>query len=224
VFRLMRRELVGSSVVIVAQNFNPSVANQLWLVRNGVVGEGDFLPGCIFTDLLVQVRARRFGLLFTPEQIQFVPAAGDEEAVQMMREAIVRTVRTLPHTPYRALGLNFTWHLTPEGRDVEALSRQLFFTPGRPLFRDFDVPDASFGAYLSRDLLGFRLKLDVKPVSGPAPERPAEQRLQFLYNFHADLPEGGEAAAQIEQHLRHWPEAAEAARRSVHSVGEGGEA
>jgi hypothetical protein len=217
----MRWEMVGSSVVIVAQNFNPSVANQLWLVRNGVVGEGDFLPGCIFTDLLVQVRARRFSLLFTPEQIQFVPVAGDEEAVQLMREAITRTVRTLPHTPYRALGLNFTWRLTPEATDVATLSRQLFFTPSNPLFRDFDVPDASFGAYLSRDLLGFRLKLDVKPVTAQAP---AQQRLQFLYNFHADLPEGGEAAAEIEEYLRRWPEVAEAARRSAHSVGEGGEA
>ena len=56
----MHRELIGSSVVVVAQNFNPSVTSQLWLVRNGVVPEGDFLPGCIFTDLLVQVRTRRF--------------------------------------------------------------------------------------------------------------------------------------------------------------------
>jgi hypothetical protein len=220
----MRRELIGSSVVIVAQNFNPSVAGQLWLVRNGVLGEGDFLPGCIFTDLLVQVRARRFSLLLTPEQIQFVPAAGDEDAVRLTQEAIGRVVRALPHTPYRALGLNFTWHLTPEGGDVAALSRRLFFVPGRPLFRDFDAPDASFGAYLSRDLLGFRLKLDVKPVAGQSPEHAAEQRLQFLYNFHADLPDGGEAAARIEQHLRRWHEAAEVAWRSAHSVGEGGEA
>src|SRR5262249_55230541 len=74
----MRRELVGSSVVIVARNFNPSVTSQLWLARNGVVEEGDFLPGCIFTDLLVQVRTRRFSLLFTPEQLQFVPEPGEE--------------------------------------------------------------------------------------------------------------------------------------------------
>jgi hypothetical protein len=217
----MRRELVGSSVVIVAQNFNPSVASQLWLVRNGVVGEGDFLPGCIFTDLLVQVRARRFSLLLTPEQFQFVPSAGEDDPQFLMQETIGRMVQTLPHIPYRALGLNFIWHLTPEGSDVAALSRTLFFSPGRPLFRDFDTPNASFGAYLSRDSLGFRLKLDVKPVAASLPERTAEQRLQFLYNFHADLPEGEETVAPIKDHLGRWREAAEVARRSVNSIGEG---
>jgi len=217
----MRRELVGSSVVVVAQNFNPSVTCQLWLVRNGVVTEGDFLPGCIFTDLLVQVRTRRFSLLFTPEQFQFVPALGEENPHALMEETIGSIVQMLPHTPYRALGLNFTWHLTPEGGDVAALSRRLFFAAGRPLFRDFDAPDASFGAYLSRDLLGFRLKLDVKPVSTP---QAATQRLQFLYNFHADLPEGEEAVVSLQQHLRRWREAAETARSSVASLNEGGDA
>jgi hypothetical protein len=218
----MRRELVGSSVVVVAQNFNPSVANQLWLVRNGVVPEGDFLPGCIFTDLLVQVRARRFSLLFTLEQFQFVPAPGEENPHALMQETIGRIVQTLPHTPYRALGLNFTWHLTQEGGNVAALSRRLFFAAGKPLFREFDVPDATFGAYLSRDLLGFRLKLDVKPVSVP-PSTAAAQRLQLLYNFHADLPEGEDAVARLQQHLRRWGEAAETARSSVASLGEGGD-
>jgi hypothetical protein len=107
---------------------------------------------------------------------------------------------------------------------VAVLSRRLFLVLGRPLFRKFNATDAGFGAYLSRDLLGFRLKLDVKPVAGPSPAHPGEQRLQFLYNFHADLPDGGEAAARIEQHLRRWHEAAEVAWRSAHSMGEGGEA
>lgn len=223
VFLPMRRELVGSSVVVVAQNFNPSVTSQLWLVRNGVVPEGDFLPGCIFTDLLVQVRTRRFGLLFTPEQFQFVPALGEENSPALVQETIGHIVETLPHTPYRALGLNFTWHVIPEDGDVAALSRRLFFTAGRPLFRDFDAPDASFGAYLSRDLLGFRLKLDVKPVTVPTATA-AAHRLQFLYNFHADLSEGEEAVARLRHHLRRWGEAAEVARASVASLGEGGDA
>jgi hypothetical protein len=119
--------------------------------------------------------------------------------------------------------LNFTWHLAPEEGNVAALSRRLFFTAGRPLFRDFDAADASFGAYLSRDLLGFRLKLDVKPVTVP-PLTTAGQRLQLLYNFHADLPEGEEAVARLQQHLRRWGEAAETARRSVASLAEGGDA
>ena len=211
-------------MVVVAQNFNPSVTSQLWLVRNGVVPEGEFLPGCIFTDVLVQVRTRRFSLLFTPEQFQFVSTPGEDDTQALMRETIGRVIETLPHTPYtpyRALGLNFTWHLFPDGGDVAALSRQLFFVPERPLFRDFDVPDASFGSYLSRDLLGFRLKLDVKPVAVTPPGNGPEQRLQLLYNFHADLPEGEQTVARLQEHLRRWGEAADMARTSAASIGEG---
>jgi hypothetical protein len=219
----MHRELIGSSVVVVAQNFNPSVTSQLWLVRNGVVPEGEFLPGCIFTDVLVQVRTRRFSLLFTPEQFQFVSTPSEADTHALMRETIGRVIETLSHTPYRALGLNFTWHLLPEGSDVGGLSRRLFFVPERPLFRDFDVPDASFGSYLSRDLLGFRLKLDVKPVTVTPPGSGPEQRLQLLYNFHADLPEGEQAVERLQEHLRRWGDAAEMARTSAASIGEEGD-
>jgi hypothetical protein len=219
----MHRELVGSSVVVVSPNFNPSVTSQLWLVRNGVVPEGEFLSGCIFTDVLVQVRTRRFSLLFTPEQFQFVPTPGEDDTHALMQETIGRVIETLPHTPYRALGLNFTWHLSPEGGDVAALSRRLFFVPERLLFRDFDVPDASFGSYLSRDLLGFRLKVDVKPVAVTPLGSVPEQRLQLLYNFHADLPEGEQAVARLQDHLHRWGEAAETARTSAASIGEGGD-
>ena len=109
------------------------------------------------------------------------------------------------------------------GNSPRAWARRLFFTAGRPLFRDFDAPDAAFGAYLSRDLLGFRLNLDVKPVNVPT-STAAANRLQLLYNFHADLPEGEEAVPRLQQHLRRWGEAAETARGSVASLGEGGDA
>src|SRR5207244_12569120 len=115
-------------------------------------------------------------------------------------------------------------HQSAARRAVAALSRQLLFTASRPLLRGLDARDASFGAYLSRDLLGFRLKLDAKPVTITPTGAAAEQRLQLLYNFHADLPEGEEAVERIQQHLQRWGEAAEIARRGVASLGEGGDA
>src|SRR5262249_33885000 len=125
--RSMRRELVGSSVVVVAQHFNPSVASQIWLVRQGLVAEGDFESGCIFTDGLVQVCTRRFVLLVTPEQLQLVPKVPDAEQEDLIAEIVGTLVRTLPHTPFRAVGLNFNWHLVPEDGDVRAVTRRLFY-------------------------------------------------------------------------------------------------
>jgi hypothetical protein len=48
---VMRQDLAGSSVVIVAQHFNPSVATQLWLVGTELPAASDFQPGCVCADV-----------------------------------------------------------------------------------------------------------------------------------------------------------------------------
>ncbi|MHB1424084.1 MAG: hypothetical protein ACYC3I_12980 [Gemmataceae bacterium] len=194
----------GSAVVAVAQQFNPSVISQLWLVQNGLVGGDEFQPGCIFTDMIVQVRSRQFHMLVVPEQLQFVPnvPAGEEQG--LIVDKVGTIVRTLPHTPFRALGLNFNWLLVPPDGDVARLTRQLFFREGPALYRHFATGDAHFGAYLSKDSLGFRLKLDVKPTLVLDENRP-QGRVLFAFNFHADLRE--DAAQQIDAHLLRWNDA-----------------
>jgi len=223
----MYQEFFGANVVIVAQQFNPSIVSQLWLVRHGLVAEEDFQPGSLFMDGLVQACTRRFGLLVTPQQLQLVPLVPEEEQEELIVQTVGTLVRTLPHTPFRALGVNFTWHLVPDDGDVHALTRRLFYIPRRPVFSDFDVPDADFGAYFSKNIFGYRLKLDVKPVIMPQTEEseePPESRLQMLFNYHADLPQGDEAAETIVGLLGHWREAAEESRRIAENIPDGGNA
>jgi hypothetical protein len=204
---------VGSVVVVAARQFNPSVITQLWLVRNGLLVDDDFLPGCIFTDVIVQVRSRRFHMLIVPEQLQFVPAVPPEEEQGQIVDSLGRLVATLPHTPYTALGLNFAWHLRLGERNVSQVTRELFFQRGIPLFANFDREDAHFGGYLSKDYLGFRLKLDVKPVIVQEEGR-NENRVQFAFNFHADLT----VADQIEDRLLRWNEVRQEAERIIDAV------
>jgi hypothetical protein len=193
---------VGSVVVIVAHQLNPSIISQLWLSRNGFVGDEDFLPGCIYSDVLVQVRSKPFHLLVLPEQLQFVPNVPEAQQQQLVQEKLGGIVRALPHTPYRAIGLNVTWHLTPRDGDMSRLTRELFYRLESPLFGHFDVPGAHFGSYLSKDIHGFRLKLDVKPLLVTLIDERQESRVQFAFNFHADLGEDG--ATQIQQLLTRW--------------------
>ena len=116
----------GAAVVIGAQQFNPSVVSQLWLVRHGLLADGDFLPGCFFTDVFVQVRSPRFHLLVVPEQLQFVPTVPPAEEQALIVEKIGTIVKFLPHTPFKALGLNFAWHLVPRDANFVAFTRTLF--------------------------------------------------------------------------------------------------
>ncbi len=177
---------VGNAAVLAANQFNPSVAGQHWLVNNGIVSLDDLEPGCVFTDVLVQVNSRAFQLLITPMQCQVVPKCDVSQQGAVVRSKIGDIVRMLPHTPYVALGLNFLWQITGTEEQVRSLSRELFFVESGRLHTFFEEPDARFGGYLSKDFLGFRLKLDVKPALG---ETEGEQfhALQFGFNFHSDI-------------------------------------
>jgi hypothetical protein len=207
---------VGSPAVIAAEQFNPSIIKQLWLVRNHVMEEMDFEEGCIFTDEIVQVRSPQFRMLVVPPQLQFVATVPAEEQQEVIVQKLGTIVQQLPHTPFKGLGLNFNWHLEPRERDVPGFTRLLFYREDQPLFQNFAVPGSQFGAYLSKDFHGFRLKLDIKPLILQRPGEEPETRVQFAFNFHLDLREN--AAAEIVAHLEMWNEARREAERIVDSV------
>ena len=213
----MSIDLAISNVVVAAHQFNPSIFKQLWLVKNHIVDEDDFGDGCLFSDPAVKVESGRFGLLVVAPQLQFVPKVPPEEQEQLIVEKVGAMVQALPHTPYTAVGLNFFWHLRPEDSDVPALTRELFHVPKKPLFRQFESEGSRFGGYFSKDILGCRLKLDIKPIFLP-PEEEGENNevLQFAFNFHLDVPqEGDDAVRCIERQLGHWNEARDAATQIV---------
>ena len=150
----MSIQLVASNVVVVAQQFNPSVVSQLWRAGNELATEADFRQGYVFTDTVVQLQASDFNMTLVQEQMQFIPKV-DKDKEQALIEAKVGTiVSKLPHTPYRAVGLNFFWHLTPDLESVKDRTRTLFYRADSPLFKCFDSDNARFGAYLSTDTLG----------------------------------------------------------------------
>src|SRR5579862_3971247 len=110
----MEVERVGHNVVIAAHNLNPTISSQLWLVKQKIATEDAFLPGCVFTDPVVNVQAKDFTLLVLPEQFQFAPRVSRELERDLVIEKVGAFVRALPHTPYRAVGLNFLWHVQPK--------------------------------------------------------------------------------------------------------------
>jgi hypothetical protein len=211
--------LESASAVVIARRFNVTAARHHWLVRQGIIGENDLLDGSLFSDAVVQVRTNRFQLLLLPDQLQFVPAVPPEEEQDVLVEKLGRLVGTLPHVPYKGMGLNFFWHLTPEDGDVNRVTRELFFVPDSALFRSFCGADARFGGYLSKDHGEFRLKLDVKPMVAQT-DGSELHRVQFAFNFHRDVGED-DGADDILRHLQQWNELKSESERIIRTL-EGG--
>jgi hypothetical protein len=211
----MSNQLVGYNVVLAARQFNPSVFNQLWLVRNNLLAEDDLEPGWVFTEPLIQVKTSQFALLVVPDQLQFVPLTQGESEEPLIKEKIGQIVSKLPHTPYTAIGFNFVWHMIPEDTGVAALSRRLFFKETGGFFKQFDADDSQFGGYASKNMFGFRQKVDVKPVS--VQDEPRE-RLQFAFNYHKELIESVDPIVDIQELLGHWNHAKTASLQILESI------
>ncbi|MFO0966494.1 MAG: hypothetical protein U0793_13040 [Gemmataceae bacterium] len=155
-------------------------------------------------------------MLILPDQLQMVPSVPRDQEQQTLLQRLGKLVRELPHTPYKAIGFNFAWHLIPADGNIARLSREMFYVPDRPLQRSFSDDNAHFGGYLSKDFQGFRLKLDVKPLIVTLEGGRTENRLHFGFNYHFDLRQ--DAARQIEERLQHWDEVRQETERIVDSI------
>ena len=192
-----------ANAVVTAKHFNPSLLRDFWLVDNGVLSRDDFMPGCVHTDAFVSIIARPFSLLVAPDRLQFEPSGSAEHHQSTVVDKLGKIVRTLPHTPFTALGLNFTWYLQiPEEATVEEVTRAMFSAPDQiPLQRQFLEPNAKFGIYCSKDALGFRLRLDIKPI-----EIDTNDTIQFAFNFHRGFSGQGSGADEVVEAIEKWDE------------------
>lgn len=208
----MSCELVGASTVILAENFNPSILTQHWLIAKGIVAEEDFAPDCVFVPGLTVARTRQFSFVAAPDRLQLALNEPDaEEAADTVRATIYQIVNLLPETPYRALGLNFEWRCP-----MDSLGPRFFWHADSTLYEEFDAPDARFGAYLSKDTLGLRLKLDVKPTKSGASE--GSEHYLFQFNFHRDIHSDEDRSGVIRQGLDQWAAARDLSRNIMQRV------
>lgn len=214
----MESSLKTANVVIAARQFNPTIFDQIWLLDNELATREDFRGENVFTltPPFVQFRAPAFALVVLPDQLQFAPQPVNERAGQLILDKVGRIVELLPQTPYVAVGLNYVWHLIPDASQFAGFCKDLF-SKENPLFAAFDVDDARYGGYLSKNVLGARLKLDIKPVTIGAPPEGSEA-LQFAFNYNLDLPRSAAAVDQILDMLRRWDEARNQSQEIVHAV------
>ncbi len=206
----MKMEMDQANVVIIAMQFNPSIISQYWLIKNGIFTEEEIQPDSVFTPVVANVISKGFQVLVVPQQLQFMSKLADQSGQELLISKLGKIVRALPHTPFVAVGLNFSWQVYDEDDASNAvLGRKLFFRDDGPLYKFFDVNDAHFGSYMSRNILGCRLKLDIKPVTVPCPGG-VTNRLNFGFNFHLDLTEDDKAESILNL-FQKWDKAKETA-------------
>ena len=209
------------NTVLVAQNLNPSIFSQLWLVRHGIFEDAELTAGnFLFSPLAVNVETPQLVFMAVPERIQiaFVSDKVDGESCQQsLHRTLGRICSELPHTPFLAVGFNMGWTLEARN-DVKMapLERKFFLAEENPLAKFFSDEKSRFGCYLSKDFELGRLKLDIKPVV----LKDGSSTIRMVFNFHLDLS-GEDKIAQIKKFLSCWATAFKTSCTLRETLGQG---
>lgn len=175
-------EIITSNVVIVAENLNPSIFRETWLVKEGVFKEEEIAPESIFSSVSVNVVTPSVELLIVPERLQLTLKT-DERQDEIIKKVLGTVAEALPHTPYKAIGFNLHWILEASGQsEIRKVTQDLFLSEKNPLRNIFDTDDTRVGVYLSKDELEMRLKLEIRPVKGLV-KNAGKEALRFNFNF-----------------------------------------
>lgn len=199
-------EPVTGSIVLTAENFNPSIFSQLWFVQEGLFAAGDFQGPSMSTPDLAQHVIGKMRVLVIPPKLDFSFPPDDELSGQKACETVRKVSELLPHTPFQALGLNCIYSVRFESvADVPGITGRLFFPSDSPLRSEFASGDSRFGGYFSKDIFGARLRLDIKPGRQDG-ESSDKQLLTVNFNLHTglQLPDKVKRLQAISERLEHW--------------------
>lgn len=192
------KELSVSNIIIVADKFNPSLFSQVWLDKHGILPEKESKGDQIYTPAFVLAQSELFSLQVWPERLQFSYKDGEQDATELIHNTVGKIIELLPHTPFTAAGINFTWRISPpDSSNFSSMDRSMFWMDSA-LHSLFNSEDARFGGYFSKDFLGTRLRLDIKPV-----RKNELEAFQVAINFHVDLTEGDPVELAL-GNLKNW--------------------
>lgn len=190
------------TVVLIADAFNLSIFNQLWLSECGILTKEEITDGqTLISPVAVNVVTTNYELLIVQERLQLTISREFENPHQLINRVVGGVVRTLPHTGYSGLGFNFTSTVLTSDENSLARLQELFMSQEHPLHERFLKSDSRFGSYMSTSSLhGSRLNLDTKPVR----INQSDEAQRMTFNYHFDLQNIEDRIELIEGALNRW--------------------
>ena len=178
----MQLKWTGANIVLLAQSHNPSILSPAWIQQSRIIEESP--ENFAHTPVFSLYQSGTFQLMVEQERFHLTLRALSEVNLQALQEAASRYVQTLPHVPYRSVGLNFTWLATVE-RPEEA--EQQFFPESERLRTAFPEGEVKVGTFLYNIVQGYRLRLLVEP------RLQTKGDLGLDFNYHFDVSSAEEA-------------------------------
>jgi len=220
--------LENSSIVIIAKDFNVSIFKPFWLLKNNIFREEELQGNIVITPPAVQIPTQNFQFTVLPDRLQVFMSRKYPDAEADIARIIGGVVKTLPHTPYTAVGLNFNYLVAPEAEDAFSnWNRDLFASPLSSKIQSTKNRKARFGSYVSFDVLGTRLNIDIKPVKASndietlcKSWRAGQDLIRVNLNFHSDVVNSKSAVDSILDKVAKWNEALVLSQKIIGMISE----
>lgn len=213
----MTPELKHRSAVLIANQFNPTIFQQPWMIKHEILLDEEATE-FIQTPVFVQARTNSFELLVVPERVQisFPNETSNQIASELTLKRLGDLVKVLPETPYSAVGLNFLYHIAIDRCDTPKISRGLF-TGGSSILSQVFPKDADvFGAYAVTQTDFGKLGFEVRPAM--LKDNKKRDILEFKLNYSQDLRDFEDEKQKVDRihgALSQWAGASEHAYQLV---------
>lgn len=198
----MQLKWAGANVVLLAQSHNPSILSPAWIQQGRIIEEPP--ETFVHTPVFSLYHSGTVQLMVEQERFLLTLRVLSEVNIQALLKSATRYIQTLPHVPYRAVGLNFTWLATVE-RPEEA--EQHFFPESDTLRSAFSEGEVKTGTFLYNIVQGYRLRLLVEPRLRSSGE------FALDFNYHFDVTSAEEALKALSRLPASFSDAEQASRR-----------
>jgi len=182
----MELELLNTSVVVIAQDHNPTILHPAFLTSQGIVPDDWQLADAPLSTPVFSLAKYKNGITFNVESNRFVvteekPAGNPEDS--KIAELAISYAKKLPHVRYKATGVNFNGFCLYENPERFLIARFLQQGP----WNAEPQPMKAFGSRFLYDIEGavLRFGLDGGQVNREDKSEPA---ILVNGNFHAELP------------------------------------
>lgn len=172
---IMEVKLRRADIVILAEAHNPSIIAPEWLKVHSLITEEP--KQFIHTPDFSMFESDSFLLVVDHQRWQLTAKKDNMESLRSLASIGHNYVRLLPHVPYRALGLNFTW--TVGSQDKEEIPKIIVNIDTTDPASIMIGHELNYGGIIYAKKDPYLLKLVI--------ERPGKNVLTHNFNYHHEL-------------------------------------
>ena len=174
----------SANIVIMASNYNPSIVSKEWLYQRGIFTES--VDNFVHTPMLALVENQNFGFMVDEQRLQIVIKRVTQDNLTNSNVIAQRFIDVLPETPYKAVGLNYSFKLAEKSCNLRGL-----WVPKAAKLKAVFSQDYQVGAMVVFSFGGFAATFTVTPSLTKG------QPIRIGFNFHANVANTIEVKARI---------------------------